>query len=266
MAFGFPTNRVGENAALAFEASAEKALQMWKDSPGHDANQRRPDYQVGAAGVACKRFVGVSPFGDDILGCQYVMMFGILGRSGSQQALPSSPPPAPATSQRPAGGGGGRPAAVVPADPCAGHQAAPPPAERSVHRVEPGETLSGLAQRYLGDPSRYCDLAAWSGISAPYLLRVGQEVVVPAQAGPAAGTAEEQGQTAAPAEASGPQLAPNEAPLAQKEEPPEMSSGSGVMVPDRLVGEMPVRSGSSRHPVLRLLSEIGRRVRELWPF
>lgn len=43
---GFCHRYVGENIAYGKNARArpEEALQMWKDSPGHDKNLRKPDY------------------------------------------------------------------------------------------------------------------------------------------------------------------------------------------------------------------------------
>jgi nucleoid-associated protein YgaU len=47
------------------------------------------------------------------------------------------------------------------------------------HVVKPGETLSGIAQDYLGDASRYTELAQINGINDPNLIRVGQKIQIP---------------------------------------------------------------------------------------
>lgn len=261
-AFGFPPGQASENVVILFEESPEEALRQWQESPGHDRNQRNPAWAVGAAGAACRRTRGAGLGGEDLLVCYYVMMFGPAPEGGSGQA--SSPPAAPsrpASAGRPAGGGSGQ-AAVVP-DPCAGRQAPAPPARRSVHRVEPGETLAQLAERYLGDAGRYCDLAAWSGIGPPYLLRVGQEVVVPAQEQAPSGDGRQREAQEAQEDSS-----PSSGTVergASVQETPAPASHPGIL-PDRAVGDLPARDAGRSHPLLQLLAEIGRRLRKLWPF
>lgn len=254
-AFGFPSRVVGENVALAWHESAERALDLWVHSPPHDGNQRRPDWQVAAAGVACQRFDSrwIRELGSSHrVACYYVMMFGIVGSGSARQA-----PPAVSSPSSPVGGAGPAGGRAI-SDPCAGRQAAEPPAERSVHRVEPGETLAGLAERYLGDPSRYCDLAAWSGISAPYLLRAGQEVVVPSQGGGQVQPAEEKPVGVTEGTPVGVQEPTGTDEAAA---PPHLSAP----LPDRLAGDY---AGSEERGQwwLQVLREIGRGLRQLWPF
>ena len=47
------------------------------------------------------------------------------------------------------------------------------------HIVKPGETLSGIAQDYLGDAGKSTELAKINGISDPNMIRVGQKIQIP---------------------------------------------------------------------------------------
>ncbi len=58
------------------------------------------------------------------------------------------------------------------------------------HPVEPGETLSGLAQRYLGDPMLFVILARYNGIARPRALEIGRVLAVPARPASAAAVAD----------------------------------------------------------------------------
>ena len=52
--------------------------------------------------------------------------------------------------------------------------------ERSFpYKVRPGETLSELAGRFLGDPMKFYALARYNGISAPANMEVGQALLIP---------------------------------------------------------------------------------------
>lgn len=46
--------------------------------------------------------------------------------------------------------------------------------------VQPGDTLSTIAQQLLGDPSRYIEIARLNGIPDPNLIHVGQVLQIPA--------------------------------------------------------------------------------------
>ncbi len=51
------------------------------------------------------------------------------------------------------------------------------------HTVAPGETLSSLAERYLGNFNAYSRIARANGIEAPYALRIGQKLRIPTDTG-----------------------------------------------------------------------------------
>jgi LysM repeat protein len=78
----------------------------------------------------------------------------------------------------------------------------PPPA----YTVRPGDTLSRIAWAQLGDAARWPEIAALNGLKAPYPIRIGQRVQLPAKDAAAPGG------TPAPDAASPPQE--NEATLA----------------------------------------------------
>ena len=52
-----------------------------------------------------------------------------------------------------------------------------PTAQR--YTVKEGDTLGSVAQQYYGDPQRYTDIAAASGIADPNRIEVGQELIIP---------------------------------------------------------------------------------------
>lgn len=80
------------------------------------------------------------------------------------------------------GGVGGRrePRSQSPATPAASAEVAPRPASRQTddpsdfHVVQPGDTLSQIAERYLGSAQRADELARLNGLGDPSALRVGQ--------------------------------------------------------------------------------------------
>ncbi len=47
------------------------------------------------------------------------------------------------------------------------------------HIVKPGETLSGIAQEYLGDSGKYAELAKLNGIADANMIKVGQKIQIP---------------------------------------------------------------------------------------
>lgn len=47
------------------------------------------------------------------------------------------------------------------------------------YKVRPGETMSGLAQRFLGDPLMFYALARYNNITAPSQMEVGQSLLIP---------------------------------------------------------------------------------------
>ncbi len=49
------------------------------------------------------------------------------------------------------------------------------------YTVAVGDTLAKIAQRFLGDPLRYKELATLNNISNPNLIKVGQVIVIPSQ-------------------------------------------------------------------------------------
>ena len=54
---------------------------------------------------------------------------------------------------------------------------------QSIHVVAGGDTLSGLAARYLSDPARWRDIARANNLDDPFSLTTGQPLVIPTQAG-----------------------------------------------------------------------------------
>lgn len=52
-------------------------------------------------------------------------------------------------------------------------------ASHSMHAVEPGESLAGLARKHLGHALEFVSLARYNGIAQPRLLRVGQVLKIP---------------------------------------------------------------------------------------
>lgn len=73
--------------------------------------------------------------------------------------------------------------------------------------VKPGETMTVLAQRFLGDPMKFYALARYNGIAAPATMEVGQSLLIPGvprKAAPAARKPAGPGAAAAPAGARNP--------------------------------------------------------------
>lgn len=50
-----------------------------------------------------------------------------------------------------------------------------------VHTVGRGDTLGHIAQKYLGKASRYMEIAKANDLANPDLIRVGQDLVIPAK-------------------------------------------------------------------------------------
>jgi len=48
-----------------------------------------------------------------------------------------------------------------------------------VYITQPGDTLSGIAQRFYGDGNKYHQIASASGISNPDLIHPGQVLTIP---------------------------------------------------------------------------------------
>jgi len=271
-AFGFPRPwAVGENIAAPWGRDPAAALRQWQESPGHDANQRRPDYALAGAGAACVRYTGSWMVSETFL-CFYVIDFALgdgqprstSAPSGTPSGLTSAPGPAPGDSSGRGAAQGG-----TAGDPCVGRKVAPAPEEMVIYRVAPGDTLAALAARFLGDPQRYCDLATWNDIRAPYWLQVGQELKVPA---PAEGDVEservqEEGQQQEAREGTG-----EETPTSEEVTPPEEERGSDVLAVGGAedgqgrTAEVAREKEGGGHPVLTFIGRLLRRLRELWPF
>lgn len=58
----------------------------------------------------------------------------------------------------------------------------PAPSTQVIHTVVRGDTLGALAQRYLGDPSKWRVIADANGVADPRSLKVGQPLVIPGAA------------------------------------------------------------------------------------
>lgn len=54
---------------------------------------------------------------------------------------------------------------------------------RGAYTVQRGDTLSAIAQRYLGDPNRWREIAQANGLRDPNSLRPGQQLIVPGTGG-----------------------------------------------------------------------------------
>jgi len=274
-AFGFPRPwAVGENIASSWGKDPAAALQQWQESPGHDANQRRPDYALAGAGAVCIHYTGSVFVLQRPSFCFYVVDFALSenqGAGGVGQPQPASTPNR--ASSRPTS----VPGSAFPdseggmaGDPCVGRKVAPAPEEMVIYRVAPGDTLAALAARFLGDPQRYCDLAAWNDIRAPYWLQVGQELKVPAPAGGdvrSERVQEERQQEARAREGTG-----EETPTSEEMTPPEEEHGSDVLAVggaedgQRTTAEVAREKEGGGHPVLSFIGRLLRRLRELWPF
>jgi hypothetical protein len=140
-----------------------------------------------------------------------------------------------------------------------------------IYRVAPGDTLAALAARFLGDPQRYCDLAAWNDIRAPYWLQVGQELKVPASAGGdvRSEAAQDEGQQR---EAGAREETGEETPTSEEVTLPEEAHGSDVLAVggaedgQATATEVAREKEGGGHPVLSFIGRLLRRLRELWPF
>ena len=71
--------------------------------------------------------------------------------------------------------------------------------ESFIYRVQPGETLSRIAQRFLGDVHQFYILARYNDIKVPRQLAGGQVIRVPGKAPPAGSLAPATGAAARPA-------------------------------------------------------------------
>jgi uncharacterized protein YkwD/LysM repeat protein len=281
-AFGFPRPwAVGENIASSWGRDPAAALRQWQESPGHDANQRRPDYALAGAGTVCIHYTGSVFVLQRPSFCFYVINFALgeeqgTGGVGQPQPTPtpnrasSGPTYAPGPTAR-AGSGGGVAQGGTAGDPCVGRKVASAPEEMVIYRVAPGDTLAALAARFLGDPQRYCDLAAWNDIRAPYWLQVGQELKVPASAGGdvRSEAAQDEGQQR---EAGAREETGEETPASEEVTLPEEGHGSDVLAVggaedgQKRTAEVAREKEDSGHPVLSFIGRLLRRLRELWPF
>ena len=80
--------------------------------------------------------------------------------------------------------GGATAGPTAPAAPAGGRATNPPPSPLpagggKVATVAPGDTLSGLAKKHLGDASRWQEIAALNGINDPKGIRPGQKLRLP---------------------------------------------------------------------------------------
>ncbi len=99
-----------------------------------------------------------------------------------------------------------------------GTQAQPPKmeGEYTLHQIQPGESLSKVAQIYYGDYQLFHVIAAYNGISDPTSIKVGQQVKVPR-------LEKTSSRTAAPAQATATPYLPGPAKLKPAVKRPEPS-------------------------------------------
>ncbi len=90
-------------------------------------------------------------------------------------ASPSTTPEGPDEADGGGGGGGGGGGAGGGAS----AEVPPEPAAQVIHTVARGDTLSAIAQRYLGDSNKWRVIAEANGITDPRTLKVGQPLVIP---------------------------------------------------------------------------------------
>lgn len=57
--------------------------------------------------------------------------------------------------------------------------AAPQPAKQTTYKVASGDTLTAIAKKYLGDASRYTEIAKANKIKNPNQISVGQQLIIP---------------------------------------------------------------------------------------
>jgi murein DD-endopeptidase MepM/ murein hydrolase activator NlpD len=141
-----------------------------------------------------------------------------------------------------------------------------------IYRVAPGDTLAAVAARFLGDAQRYCDLAAWNDIRAPYWLRVGQELKVPAPADGDVKSERVQEEGQQQQEAGARERTGEETPASEEVTLPEEEHGSDVLAVGGAedgqgrTAEIAREKEGGGHPVLSFIGRLLRRLRELWRF
>lgn len=91
---------------------------------------------------------------------------------GAQETAPAPEAPGRQQGGQTSGQSGGQPGG----QPAAPEQAAPAAIE---YRVRAGDTLGAIAERFLGSPGRWREIAATNGIRDPRALRVGQRLRIP---------------------------------------------------------------------------------------
>lgn len=96
--------------------------------------------------------------------------------------------------------------------------------ESFAYRVQPGESLSRIAQRFLNDVHLFYVLARYNDIKVPRQLAGGQVIRVPGKAPPAGAVAPAPAPTPAPASAPTPAPAPAPAPAPVPAPPPAKAS------------------------------------------
>jgi hypothetical protein len=118
--------------------------------------------------------------------------------------------------------------------------------ESSPYRVQPGETLSRIAQRFLGDVYLFYALARYNGVKVPRRLGAGEMIRVPGKlALPAAVTADT-ARAAPPAPRAATEPAAMPAPIAASA--PSPSPAAQVATDDSAMREQRIRSEAiARH-------------------
>ena len=80
--------------------------------------------------------------------------------------------------------------------------------ESFVYRVQPGDTISRIAQRFLGDVQQFYILARYNDLRVPRQLQVGQTIKVPGKAPPPASAAPATAAQSKPGSATPPAAGP----------------------------------------------------------
>ncbi|MFI5953355.1 LysM peptidoglycan-binding domain-containing protein [Cryptosporangium sp. NPDC051539] len=148
---------------------------------------------------------------------------------GAVKPVGRPPLPVRAVSAPPAAGGG-----------APGYTVRPMASSGGTYVVAPGDRLADISARFLGDPDRYPELAAASGVSDPDEIRAGQRIVLPPgardrgaspyAAGPVQGSS-----TSTYVIASGDRLSDvSERFLGDPDRYPELATGSGLQDPDEI--------------------------------